>query len=111
METSRIATPEEPEADRNVEYKTTVSLVVEGFSLDLDFKVEPALLALSFLAQGSVDPVTLQRAFEPLREEDVRIRDNNVTMLDRSEHASQLLSARQQLAPPGQSVQPRHLPG
>jgi hypothetical protein len=76
-------TPEEPEADKNVEFRTTVNIVVEGFSLDLDFKIEPAFWTLIF-GTGSIDPVTLQRAFEPLREDDVRIRDNNVTMLARS---------------------------
>jgi hypothetical protein len=70
------ATPEEPQADQSIEFRTTMNLVVEGFSLDLNFKIEPAFWYLIF-GNGSVDPVTLQRAFTPLREEDVRIRDAN----------------------------------
>jgi hypothetical protein len=94
------STPEEPEADRNVEFKTTVNLVVEGFSLDLDFKVEPALWHIIF-GQGSVDPTTLQRAFEPLRDEDVRIRDANKTLLAR-DNVPEDTDCQAELNPPGQ---------
>jgi hypothetical protein len=73
------STPEEPEPDHNVEFRTTVNIVVEGFSLDLNFQVEPAFWYLVF-GTGSVDPDTLQRAFQPIREEDVRIRDANQTL-------------------------------
>lgn len=93
-------TPEEPEADANVEFRTTVNIVVEGFSLDLDFKIEPAFWYLIF-GTGSVDPVTLEHAFEPLREDDVRIRDNNVTMLDR-ENVPPTADCQEELNPPGQ---------
>jgi hypothetical protein len=93
-------TPEEPEADKNVEFRTTVNIVVEGFSLDLDFKIEPAFWTLIF-GTGSIDPVTLQRAFEPLREDDVRIRDNNVTMLARSNLPADTV-CQEELNPPGQ---------
>jgi hypothetical protein len=94
------STPEEPEADHNVEFRTTVNIVVEGFSLDLDFKVEPAFWTLVF-GEGSVDPDTLRRAFTPLREEDVRIRDNNATMLARS-NLPEDTSCQEHLNPPGQ---------
>jgi hypothetical protein len=73
------STPEEPEADRIQEFRTTVNIVIEGFALDLNFQVEPALWHIIF-GNSSVDPETLQRAFTPLREEDVRVRDNNVTL-------------------------------
>jgi hypothetical protein len=93
-------TPEEPEADANVEFRTTVNIVVEGFSLDLDFKIEPAFWYLIF-GTGSVDPITLERAFEPIREDDVRIRDNNVTMLAR-ENVPPTAECQEELNPPGQ---------
>lgn len=73
------ATPEEPEPDKNQEFRTTVNIVVEGFSVDLNFVVKPALWHIIF-GNSSVDPETLQRAFTPLREEDVRRGDNNVTL-------------------------------
>lgn len=94
------STPEEPEADHNVEFRTTVNLVIEGFSLDLNFQVEPAFWHLIF-GNASVDPETLQRAFTPLREEDVRIRDNNVTLLDR-ENVPATEECQEHLNPPGQ---------
>jgi hypothetical protein len=93
-------TPEEPEADKNVEFRTTVNIVVEGFSLDLNFQVEPAFWTLIF-GQGSVDPDTLARAFQPLREDDVRIRDNNVTMLARA-NVPDDTECQENLNPPGQ---------
>lgn len=94
------ATPEEPQADQSIEFRTTVNLVVEGFSLDLNFKVEPAFWYLIF-GNGSVDPVTLQRAFTPLREEDVRIRDANKTLLAR-DNVPEDTDCQAELNPPGQ---------
>jgi hypothetical protein len=94
------STPEEPQPDQNVEFRTTVNIVVEGFSLDLNFQVEPAFWHLIF-GTGSVDPETLRRSFTPLREEDVRIRDNNVTMLAR-ENVPPTVECQEALNPPGQ---------
>jgi hypothetical protein len=77
------ATPEEPEADKNVEFRTTLNVVVEGFSVDLDFQIYPALWQI-VIGSGSVDPVTLENAFNPIVEIDVRLGDNNPTLNARS---------------------------
>jgi hypothetical protein len=77
------ATPEEPETDKNVEFRTTLNIVVEGFSVDLDFQVLPALWTI-VLGNSSVDPTTLEEAFNPVAEVDVRFRDNNPTLDARS---------------------------
>jgi hypothetical protein len=77
------ATPEEPEADKIVEFKTTCNIVVEGFSLDLAFEVYPALWEL-IVGEGSIDPATLERGFTPVADVDLRFNGTNQTMIDRT---------------------------
>lgn len=77
------ATPEEPEADKIVEFKTTFNIVVEGFSLDLNFQVQPALWEL-IVGEGSIDPATLERGFSPIVDADLRFNGTNPTMIERS---------------------------
>lgn len=64
-------TPEEPADGSQVEYRTTINLVVEGFMVDLKFKILPALWTL-ITGYGGVDPRRLS--------EDLRARPNNVTL-------------------------------
>lgn len=77
------STPEEPEADKNVEFKTTVNIVIEGFSVDVNFEVNPALWEI-IIGESSVDPATLERGFSPAADLDVRVHGTNPTMIDRA---------------------------
>jgi len=56
-------TPEEPPDGQNVEYRTSVTVVVEGYDLDLAYKIYPALWNL-LLRQGSAPPEAVTAAFE-----------------------------------------------
>ena len=56
-------TPEEPPDGQNVEYRTSFTVVVEGYDLDLDYKIYPALWNLLF-REGSAPPEALTSAFE-----------------------------------------------
>lgn len=78
------STPEEPEPDKTVEFRTTLTLVVEGFSIDLNVQVLPVLWDLIF-GESSVDPATLESSFNPVVDVDVRFRDNNPTLNSRSD--------------------------
>jgi hypothetical protein len=76
-------TPEEPEDGKYVEFRTSFTMVVEGFDVDLRFKIYPALWTLIF-GHGSVDPFTLQRTFEFFGSSDLRIDDANPTLDSRT---------------------------
>lgn len=76
-------TPEEPEQDHNVEFRTSFTLIVEGFDVDLRYKIFPAFWTL-VLASGSVDPSRLDYAFEVLATKDARIGNENPTLDDRT---------------------------
>lgn len=56
-------TPEEPEDGKDVEYRTSFTVVVEGYELDLDYKIFPALWRL-VLREGSAPPEALDAAFD-----------------------------------------------
>lgn len=56
-------TPEEPEDGKNVEYRTSFTVVVEGYDLDLNYKIYPALWKL-VLREGSAPPEALNAAFD-----------------------------------------------
>lgn len=56
-------TPEEPEEGKNVEFRTSFTVVLEGYDLDLDYKIYPALWSL-MLRYGSAPPEALNSAFE-----------------------------------------------
>lgn len=64
-------TPEEPEDGKNVECRTSFTVVVEGYDIDLDFKIYPALWTLLF-RQGSAAPEALNNAFESVNSVDLR---------------------------------------
>lgn len=77
------ATPEEPASGEQVEFITAFNIVVEGFSLDLNFVTHPALWSL-LVNSGPASPIALAEAFNPVSEVDLRYRDNNVTLDSRS---------------------------
>lgn len=56
-------TPEEPEQDKNVEFRTSFTVVIEGYDIDLNYKIYPALWKL-ILREGSAPPEALNSAFE-----------------------------------------------
>lgn len=56
-------TPEEPEDGKNVEYRTSFTVVVEGYDLDLNYKIYPALWKL-IVREGSAPPEAVDAAFE-----------------------------------------------
>ena len=55
-------TPDEPEPDKNVEFRTSFTIVVEGYDIDLDYRIFPALWKL-ILNTTSVSPFDLADAF------------------------------------------------
>jgi hypothetical protein len=56
-------TPEEPEQDKSVEFRTSFTVVVEGYDIDLHYKIYPALWKL-ILREGTAPPEALNSAFE-----------------------------------------------
>jgi hypothetical protein len=75
------STLEEPEDQKHVEFRTTFTLCMEGYSVDQDIKVVPALWTLLIRGQEhSVNPDELDDAFGAQQEEDLRYMDDNVTM-------------------------------
>lgn len=77
-------TLEEPEDQKHVEFRTTFTLCMEGYSVDQDIKVVPALWTLLVRGQEhSVNPDELDDAFGAQQEEDLRYMDDNVTMKGR----------------------------
>jgi len=76
-------TPEEPEPGKNVEFRTSITVVVEGFDVDLRFKIYPALWYL-VLGSGSVEPTALENAFVEYARFDGRIQNQNPTLDSRT---------------------------
>jgi hypothetical protein len=79
------STPEETEDQKHTEFHTTVRLVLEGYSVDQNIRVVPALWTL--LVRGyeeAVNPDELASAFGDQQAEDLRVRENNVTLQARS---------------------------
>jgi hypothetical protein len=58
------ASPEEPEDGKNTEFRTSFTLKIEGWSVDLDFQIVPALWKI-VLGQSSPNPAELNALFEP----------------------------------------------
>jgi len=56
-------TPEEPEDSKNVEFRTSFTVVVEGYEIDLDYRIYPALWNL-ILREGSAPPEAVNAAFD-----------------------------------------------
>lgn len=76
-------TPEEPETDKNVEFRTSFTVVLEGFDLDVRYEVFPAFWTLVFRnsAGSSVPPWLLDAAYNLIDVVDVRAEgEENPTM-------------------------------
>lgn len=73
-------TPEEPEEGKNVEFRTSFSIVVEGYFMDLDFRVYPAFWKLLATDGVAYSPDALRIVFET----DGRDGDANPTLDSRS---------------------------
>lgn len=75
-------TPEEPENGKNVEFRTSVNIVLEGFDVDLRYRIFPAFWTLVYEAGSGAgfNPELLERAFEIVFTEDVRIHNANPTL-------------------------------
>lgn len=56
-------TPEEPEEGKNVEFRTSFTVVMEGYDIDVDYKIYPALWNL-LIRFGSAPPQALDAAFD-----------------------------------------------
>ena len=60
-------TPEEPEEGKNVEYRTSFTVVLEGYDIDLNFEIYPALWRVLFREGSAASPAEVVEAFD-LRE-------------------------------------------
>ena len=78
-------TPEEPEDGKRVEFRTSCSLVVEGYSVDVDFRQVPAAWTIVF-GQGTPSPEALQAAYS----EDLRLDGRNETLETRLSNNAEL---------------------
>lgn len=74
-------TPEEPPDEKNVEFRTTLNITVEGFAVDLDWRTVPALWTL-VLRGGS--PLSPESLFELYRV-DLRVGGENPTLAYRED--------------------------
>lgn len=77
------STLEEPEDQKHVEFRTTFTLVMEGYSVDQDIKVVPALWSLLIRNAPEASPQDISSAFVEQEEVDLRLHDNNTSMLAR----------------------------
>lgn len=69
-------TPEEPEEGKNVEFRTSFTIVVEGYDIDLDYKIYPALWKL-IIREGSAPPEAVDAAFNFVGTIDLREQPEN----------------------------------
>lgn len=69
-------TPEEPEAGKNVEFRTSFTVVVEGFDVDLRYEIYPALWNV-VMRFGPVSPTQLEDCFNFTRTTDLRVACDN----------------------------------
>lgn len=72
-------TPEEPEPGKNVEFRTSFTIVVEGFDVDLYYEIYPALWNLVFRF-GPVAPIELDQCFNLTKTVDLRESGTNTTL-------------------------------
>lgn len=71
-------TPEEPEEGKNVEYRTSYTVVVEGFDVDLRYKIYPAFWTLIFGSGRELPPTLVNDAIQGVYDE--RIQNANPTL-------------------------------
>ena len=75
------STLEEPEDQKHVEFRTTFTLCLEGYSVDQNLQFVPALWNLLIRgSEASASPSEVQNAFTTQVTEDLRFMDDNVTM-------------------------------
>lgn len=75
-------TADEPEADKVAEFRTSVTMTLEGYSIDTNFQKVPALWTLIIGdATATADELA---PISPIVTENLRINNNNPTMLDRA---------------------------
>lgn len=79
-------TPEEPEDGKNVEFRTSFNVVLEGYDIDLDYKVYPALWRL-MLRAGAASPDAVTLAFSFAGTSDLREHPQNPILDYRQKHA------------------------
>lgn len=75
-------TPDAPPDGEHTEYRSTINLVLEGFALDLNYAVYPALWELIF--RNSAEITDPQDAYTILTSADLRVNDDNPTLDSRS---------------------------
>ena len=79
-------TPDEPEADKIMEYSTSVNVTLEGYSIDTNFRVVPALWTL-IIGQGSASVDELEQ-ISPLASTNLRVGNDNPVLNDRVDVAA-----------------------
>lgn len=77
-------TPEEPEDEHNIEFRTSFTVVLEGFDLDLRYKIYPAFWTLVVGERGVVPPGRLADALKVIDTIDARIQNANPTLNSRT---------------------------
>jgi len=75
-------TPEEPEEGKQVEFRTTLNIVVEGFSVDVNFQYPPALWTL-IVGKKSASIEELRALDDPVATVDLRSFADNPLMEER----------------------------
>lgn len=76
------STPEEPEEGKQVEFRTTFRVVVEGFSVDTNFQYPPALWTL-IVGKKSASIQELRALDDPVASVDLRTYADNPIMEER----------------------------
>ena len=74
-------TPEVPEQDKNVEFRVSATVVLEGYEVDLNYKIHPALWEL-VMRSGAATPTVIAQAMQYTADMDF---EKTVDMRDRPE--------------------------
>jgi hypothetical protein len=75
-------TPEEPEPDKIMEYRTSINVTLEGYSIDARFRPVPALWTL--IIGGGPATVDELTQISPIVTDNLRIGNNNPVLDDRA---------------------------
>jgi len=94
-------TPDAPNDGEHTEYRSTVNVILEGFSVDLNYQIYPALWELVFRNSSDInDPAT---SYTLLATEDLRFMDANPT-LDSRPNVPAEGDCQQELADYGETI-------
>jgi hypothetical protein len=74
-------TPEEPPDQKNVEFRTTVNITIEGFGVDLDWRTVPALWTLVLRGGNPLPPESLVELYRV----DLRVGGENPVLAHRDD--------------------------